>query len=180
MGIRMIRQRRTRIRDCPAWGLLLLSLCGGCQAVGTRASCDSYYEHDGMWCGSYAIGVAGARVAVLTALTELKMPVYHEGPYLSGLFIDTRTPDNSEARLMIVPLDRYDKSTSIGVRIGGFGTHREVCERLLGEIARHLHAVERYNSVPPAPVISTPTPRGEALPVPAARGPDASVAPTAP
>jgi hypothetical protein len=138
--MRMTPQRRSSLRDNSAWALLLLSLCGGCQAVGTRASCDSYYEHDGMWCGTYAIGVAGARIAALTALTELKMPVYHEGPYLSGLFIDTRTPDNFEARVMIVSLDRYGKSTSVGVRIGGFGTHREVCKRLLDEVARHLTA----------------------------------------
>ena len=115
-----------------------MSLCGGCQAVATSASYEPYYEHDGMWCGNYGVGVATARVAALTALTELKMPVYHEGPYLNGIFIDTRTPDNFEARVMIVSLDRYDKSTSIGVRIGGFGTHREVCKRLLDEIARHL------------------------------------------
>jgi hypothetical protein len=119
-----------------------------------------------MWCRNYAIGLSGARVAALITLTELKMPVYHEGPYHSGIFIDTRTPENLEARVMIFPLDPYDKSASIGIRIGGFGTHPDACKCLLDEIVRRVDAVQHVEGVAPvAPPVAVPGPLP--LPIPA-------------
>ena len=166
-----------------ACGLVLVSAIGGCQAVGTPQPQVSYYEHDGMWCRNYGIGLAGARVAALITLTELKMPVYHEGPYLFGIFIDTRTPENLEARVMIFPLDQYGKSASIGIRIGGFGTHPDACKRLLDEIARRVDAVQHVEAVAPvASPVAVPGPlpltipsqqshTPEPLPLPAGRTP---------
>jgi hypothetical protein len=129
------------------WGCVLLSaLFGGCQAVQTR-SASPYYEHDGMWCGDYATGPEGARIAALTALTELNLPVDREGPEHHGLFIDTRTPDHFEARIVLTPL-RHTEGTRIGVRVGGFGTHPAVCERLLDAITRQLEAAPHAAPVP--------------------------------
>jgi hypothetical protein len=52
-----------------------------------------------MWCGDYDIGFEEARVAARAALTELRMPIYQEGPERHGVFIDTRTPENSRPAL---------------------------------------------------------------------------------
>jgi hypothetical protein len=125
----------------------LFTLSSGCQLLDTRRTVDSYYEHDDMWCGNFQASFAQARVATLTALTELRMPVYKEGPLRQSIFIDTKTPDNYEVRLEIKPLGmRPDgETTRIGARVGGFGTHREVCARLLHAIAQRLSAA------PPAP-----------------------------
>jgi hypothetical protein len=151
----MIPQRRASVRRLTALGFVLLSaLYSGCQTLETRHS--SYYEHDGMWCGTYGIGFEEARAAVLTTFTELKMPIGQQGPHRNGIFIDTRTPENLEARVMIMPLGRHLESTRICVRIGGFGTHRQVCERLLEEIARHQDGVRHLYYVPPPPVSPPP------------------------
>jgi hypothetical protein len=116
-----------------------------------------------MWWGNYGIGFEGARTAALTALTHLKMPVYQEGPLGYGIFIDTRTPDNFEARVSIMPLGGNGEATRIGVRITGFGTHREVCARLLDEITQHLDAGRQIEGVPSAlgapPPAVPPAPR---------------------
>jgi hypothetical protein len=144
-------------------GFVLLSvLSSGCLAVETRRAHDPYYEHDHMWCTNYGIGFEGARVATLSALTHLKMPVYEEGPLRHGIF----TPDNLEARVIITRLGRHGEGTRIGVRATGFGTHREVSERLLDEITRHLDAGQQAAGIPiasgppPAAVLPESSPTG--------------------
>jgi len=134
----------------------------GCQVVQARNAYDPYYEFDGMWWGNYGIGAVGARAATLAALAELRMPVYGEGPYFNGGFIDTRTPENLGARIGILPPIRPGQGTRICVRIGGFGTHRQVCARILDEIARHIDACRQLDM---APVIVVP-PQPAVLPGP--------------
>jgi hypothetical protein len=136
--------------------LLLPALSSGCLAVGPPPLEDPYYEHRGMWCGNYAIDPERARVAALATLTELGMPVYREGVLPHGYFVDTRTPENFEARVLVMPVARHGGDTRVGVRIGGFGTHREVCAHLLAAIARHIEVVRQLPPVPPAPVPSQP------------------------
>jgi hypothetical protein len=149
----MTFRRHMRLRRSIALGFVLLSsLHSGCEAIPIHPAHDAYYRHDHMWCGNYAIDFEGARVAALTALTGLKMPVYQEGPLWHGVFIDTRTPENCEARVIIMPLGSHGEGTRIGVRVGGFGTHREVCKRLLDEIARCLDAGRDVVGGPFAPV----------------------------
>jgi hypothetical protein len=170
------------MRGLTAWGVVLLSaLSSGCQVVETHRANTSYYEHDGMWCGNYEIGFEEARVAARLTLAELKMPIYQEGPERQGIFIDTRTPENFEARVVILPPGRHVASTRIGVRVGGFGTHRQVCEHLLDEIAAHLEAVRyRYTvpAVPVAPPGATPSsPPLTAAPPPQAHASEPSLPP---
>jgi hypothetical protein len=144
-----------------AFGVVLLSACcGGCFTMEHRIPHEALYEHHGMWCADYAVNLGAARVAALYALTELKMPVDHEGPLRRGLFIDTRTADPFEVRLEIMPVGRYGDRTRIGVRVGGFGTHRHVCERLQDAIARQVVAVQStpVPSLDP-PLSSTPSQR---------------------
>jgi hypothetical protein len=140
----MIRHYRAG-RRCGAAVLAmvcLFTLSSGCQLLDTRRTVDSYYEHNDMWCGDFQASFAQARVATLTALTELKMPVYKEGPLRQSIFIDTKTPDNYEVRIEIKPLGLRPsgETTRIGARVGGFGTHREVCARLLDAIGQRLSA----------------------------------------
>ncbi|HMF13619.1 MAG TPA: hypothetical protein VKE94_14975 [Gemmataceae bacterium] len=98
-------------------------------------------------------------------------------PY-GGSFLDTKTPDNFEARLTILPLGRYGVGTQVRVCIGGFGTHRKVCARILDEIARHLDAARRS---PPAPgVVVLPAVGGMAGPPPLIIVRPGSTAPPAP
>ncbi len=153
----MILQRQASACGRALWACVLLSALYGCQTVETR-SASPYYEHDGMWCGDFAVGPERARIAALTALTELHMPVDREGPEGPGLYIDTRTPDHFEARVVILPL-RHAEGTRIGVRVGGFGTHPAVCERLLEAITRQLDTTaippsspSAQPSLPPQPV----------------------------
>jgi hypothetical protein len=108
-----------------------------------------------MWCGNYGIDPDRASVAALAALTELGLPVRGEGVLHHGYFIDTRMPENLEARVFIMPLGRHGEATRVGVRITGFGTHAEVCARLLDAIARHIDGVRQ---LPPAPVEPVPPP----------------------
>lgn len=154
---------RAWVHLAAAVGFLLLSAwyCG--PTLRAQRPIDAYYEYSGMWLGNYAIDPGRARVAVLAALANMHMPVYQEGFFPYGSFLDTKTPDNFEARLTILPLGRAGTATQIGVRIGGFGTHRQVCARILDEIARHLDAARRS---PPAPgVLVVPAPAGRtALP----------------
>jgi hypothetical protein len=136
-----------------ALGLLVLAaLSGGCQVVPAHHADGPYYLHDGMWCGTFDIGFEEARVAVRGALAELRMPISQEGPERRGAFLDTRTPDDFEARVVILPPNRRAERTRICIRVGGFGTHRQVCERLLDAIARHVDAERHRYSVPAAPV----------------------------
>ena len=149
---------RVQIRALAALELgCLLALASGCHLPDPRPAAVQYYEHDGMWCGRYDIGFEEARVAARMTLAELKMPIYGEGPDRHGIFIDTRTPDNFDARIVIIPPGRRLEGTRICVRIGGFGTHRQVCERLLEDIAGHLDAVRnRYRVTPGAPPGAAP------------------------
>jgi hypothetical protein len=168
----MIPQRRATVPGHALLGLALLSaLYSGCQGVEPRPSYVSCYEHDGMWCANYELSFEGARLATLAALTELKMPVYRDGRHRNGIFIDTRTPENLEARIVILPQDRLAEGTRICIGVGGFGTHREVCKRLLDVIARHLDTGRHYlDAVPihnPVPLVATPGSR----PLPAAPPP---------
>jgi hypothetical protein len=174
----MIAPCRAQIRALAVLGLgSLLALSGGCQLTDPRPAAAQYYDHDGMWCGRYDIGFEEARVAARMTLAELKMPIYGEGPDRHGVFIDTRTPDNHEARIVIIPPGRQLEGTRICVRVGGFGTHRQVCEHLLGDIAGHLDAVRnRYRvapgAVPPAgsqAVVPASTPSLPPEPVPVSR-----------
>jgi hypothetical protein len=152
----MTPQRRLSVRGLTALGFVLLSAWySGCQAVNTRSSYNPYYEYDGMWCGNYGIDMFGARCATLDALTELQMPVCQEGPLPHGIFLDIQTPEKLEARVIIMPLARDGRGTRICVRVGGFGTHREVCQRLLDEIARHLDVIRDSDGVP---IESAPSP----------------------
>jgi hypothetical protein len=162
----MMPQRRVNVRGIAALGFVLLSsLYSGCQVLETRRSSESYYEHDGMWCGDYGIGREEARAAALSALAELKMPVYQEGMDRHGIFIDTRTPENFQARIVIMPRGRHSGRTRICIRVGGFGTHRNVCERLLDEIARHLDAARHIYAMPAAPAPPPPVaPAGSPAP----------------
>ncbi|HLJ97525.1 MAG TPA: hypothetical protein VKU02_30475 [Gemmataceae bacterium] len=142
----MILQRPTRVRGSAALGLVLLStLYSGCQAMQLRSADDPYYEREHMWWGDYAIGFEGARDATLSALTHLKMPVYQEVPLPNGILIDTRTPDDFEARVILQPLAQPGAGTRIGVRVTGFGTHRGVCKQLLDEITQHLDGSPQRN-----------------------------------
>jgi hypothetical protein len=154
---------------------LALVLSAGCQVTPTHLTQTSYYEHDGMWCGSYDIGFEEARFAVHATLADLKMPIGQEGPDRRGAFLDTRTPDGYEARVVILPPGRRGSVTRICVRIGGFGTHRAVCERLLDEIARHLDAA-RHRYTPAAPVAPVAAPPGPTAP-PQAQAPEPSLPP---
>jgi hypothetical protein len=154
--------------------VLLTALSSGCLTVQTRHGHDSCYEHHGMWCGNYGIGFEEARAAALAALTHLKMPVYHEGPLGRGIFIDTRTPEDFEARVIIAPLGHHGGGTRIGVRLTGFGTHRAVCARLLDEITRHLDMGGYAPAVPIAPVPLPPTTTPASSPISAAPAPTES------
>jgi len=88
------------------------------------------------------------------------MLVGQEGLLPYGGFIDTKTGDNFEARITILGLGR--PGTQIGVRIGGFGTHRQVCARILDEIGRNLDAARQAPprpAPPPAPLEELAAPR---------------------
>jgi hypothetical protein len=168
----MSRQRPARVRNCAVFGFVLLSgLFSSCQAIETRHEADSYYEQGGMWCANYGIGVEGARVAVIAALTHLQMPVYREGPLRHGIFLDTRTPENCEARVFIVSLGRHGAGTRVSVRIGGFGTHRAICARLLDEITQDLQAGRQADITPTAFVPPPPTVTPATVPIPAGQHP---------
>jgi hypothetical protein len=118
--------------------LLPLLLKTGCQSIETRESTDCFYER-GMWCTACLTDFDRARLAVIVTITELKMPLYQEGPLHHGGFIDTRTPDGYPVRIEIRGPRRHEGEISrIGIRVGGFGSHREVCERLHREIAHRL------------------------------------------
>jgi hypothetical protein len=140
--------------------VLLSASRGHGQAVEARRTWhDAYYQCDAMWWGNSGVGVAGARLAAIAALTALKMPLYQEGPLYHGIFLDTKTPDGYEVRVVILPLGWHAPGTRIGVRVGGFGTHRKVCERLLDEIARHLPVQPLGAPLVPSPPPPAPIPR---------------------
>jgi hypothetical protein len=103
----------------------LLLLYGGCQTVETAPATGGCYEHRGMWCSNYAIDPGQTKVAVLAALADSKMPVLQEGMLHGELFIDTRTPEDCEVRLVIMPRGPYGQGARVGVRITGIGTHRD-------------------------------------------------------
>jgi hypothetical protein len=165
------------VRAAATLGLVFLPvLYGGCQALETHPPSTSYYEHTGMWFSHYDIDPGRARVAVLAALADLHMPVYQEGQLPRGGFLDTRTPEGFEARVLIAPQGPSGQGSRVGVRVGGFGTHPEVCAHILAEIAAHLDAVRR---IPPVPgSFAPPPPVGS--PLPTARPPAAPALPPEP
>jgi hypothetical protein len=143
--------------------MLLLALSGG-RTLEAQHPFGAYYEVSGNWCCNYDIDPGRARVAVLAALADMHMLVGQEGFYpYGGSFLDTRTPDNYEARLTILP-GRPGAGTQVRVCIGGWGTHRKVCARILDEIARHLDAARR--SLPAPGVVILPPVGGMAGPPP--------------
>lgn len=137
----------------------LLAALYTCQAVEAQPPPEGYYERSGMWCGLYDIDPARARVAVLSALANMHMLVGQEGPF--GSFIDTKTVEGKEVRISILGLGR--PGTQVGVRITGFGTHRQVCAGILDEIGRNMDAARRVQLQPPPP---PPAPPVAAHPVP--------------
>jgi hypothetical protein len=148
---------RAKVRVAVALGLLLLPALDSGQTLEAQHPIGAYYEVSGNWCGDYNIDPGRARMAVLAALADMHMLVGQEGFFpFGGGFLDTRTPDNFEARLTILP-GRYGAGTQVRVCIGGFGTHRKVCARILDEIARHVDAARRS---PLAPLIVVLPPVG--------------------
>jgi hypothetical protein len=172
----MASSYRADVRFAVAFGLLLLPILYTSQTLQAQPPIGGYFEISGMWCSNYDIDPARARVALLAALANMHMLVGQEGFYpYGGSFIDTKTPDNYETRLTIVPLGRA--GTQIRVCIGGFGTHPKVCARILDEVARHMDAARRSppapgvvvlpGAVPPPLVILRPGYTAPALPSPA-------------
>ena len=152
------------VRVAVALGLLLLPGLYTGQTLQAQRPIGPYYEVHGMWCGNCDIDPGRARTAVLAALADMHMPVGQEGFFPYGSFLNTKTPDNFEARLTILPLGGYGAGTQVRVCIGGFGTHRKVCARILDAIAPHLDAARRS---PPAPgVVVLPALGGMAGPPP--------------
>ncbi len=145
---------RARVRTAIALGLLLLPPLFSGQTLQAQHPLCAYYEHHGNWCCDYDMAPGQARVAVLAALADMHMGVGQEGFYpYGGGFIDTKTPDNLEARITIRPSVRYGPGiTQIRVCIGGFGTHRKACSGILDEIGRHLDAA-RHSSPAPGVVV---------------------------
>jgi len=144
--------RHARVRPAAAVALLLLAALYSGQTVEAQRPSNAYYEIGGMWCGLYDIDPGRARMAVLAALANMHMLVGQEGFFPYESFVDTKTVDNYEARITIRWLGR--QGTQIGVRVGGWGTHRQVCARLLDEIGRNMDAARRAPlrpTSPPAP-----------------------------
>jgi hypothetical protein len=150
---RMPSSDRAIMRFAFALGLLLLPALYTGQRLEAQHPIGAYYEFSGTWCGDYDIDPGRARLAVLAALADMHMPVYQEGFFPCGSFLDTKTPDNFETRLTIVPLGRAGPGTQVRVRIGGFGTHRKVCARILDAIGRQLDAARRSPAAPAVVVL---------------------------
>jgi hypothetical protein len=156
---------RTYLRFAVALGLLLLPPLHTGPTLQAQHPIGAYYEVRGMWCGDYNIDPGRARAAVLATLADMHMLVGQEGFYpYGGSFLDTKTPDNFETRLTLLPLGPVGAGTQVRVCVGGFGTHRKVCARILDEIGRHLDVARRS---PPAPaVVVVPAVGGLAGPPP--------------
>jgi hypothetical protein len=157
---------RANVRVAVTVGLLLVPTVFTGQTLQAKQPKGTYYEFSGNWCGDFDIDPGRARVAVLAALADMHMGVGQEGFYpYGGGFLDTKTPENLEARVTFLPSGRYGPGiTQVRVCIGGFGTHPKVCARILDEIARHLDTARRS---PPAPgVVVLPTVGGMAGPPP--------------
>jgi Protein of unknown function (DUF3568) len=136
------------------WGfILLVAPAVGCQLLDMQAPAGPYVCNDGMWCTTYSTGVVEARVATLAALAEMHMPVVWEGRVPLGFGIDTMLADGSHVRISFEALSErasvQGEVTSVGVRVGGFGTHQAACERILDEIGRH------GGTPPPSPIVPT-------------------------
>lgn len=156
--------RHPRVRLVAAMGLLLLAAVFIGPTLQAQRPSDAYFELGGMWCSRYDIDSGRARMAVLSALTNLHMTVLQEGFYAYGSFVDAKTVDNYEARIAVQPMP-HGPGTQIGVRITGFGTHRQVCARILDEVGRQMDAARR--AVPPPPsVVIVPAPAGIRGPAP--------------
>jgi hypothetical protein len=164
--------RHTRVRLAAAVGLLLLAALSSGQTVEAQRPSTAYYEVGGMWCGLYDIDPGRARMAVLAALANMHMLVGQEGFFPYESFVDTKTVDNYEVRITIRWLGR--QGTQIGARVGGWGTHRQVCARLLDEIGRNMDAARQAPlrpPSPPAPPAAPPEDPAAVRPVPKDRPP---------
>jgi hypothetical protein len=152
----MLFRKHARVRLIAAMGLVLLAALITGPTLEAQRPSDAYFELGGMWCGRYDIDSGRARMAVLAALANLHMTVLQEGFYPYGSFVDTKTADNYEARIAVQPLGAFGPGTQVGVRITGFGTHRQVCARILDEVSRQMDAARR--APPPPPVVIFPAP----------------------
>jgi hypothetical protein len=105
-----------------------------------------------MWSGSFTAGFVEVRAATVAALTDLKMPVVREERTYQGCYLDTQTPDGSHIRIHFRSPAKLDGSpvTHVAVRVGGFGTHEQVCACLLDEIGHHLGSVSALAVTPAA------------------------------
>jgi hypothetical protein len=152
-------------------GAFLIVATSGCVVMETRTAPDPYFEYEGMWCATVNARFLDARAATLAALADLQMPVAREGRYRHGGFIDCWGPENVHIRIHIQPMgSRHHPEADLCrlcVRVGGFGTHRALCERILDAIGHHL-APE--SAVPPPP----------AGPTAPTYGPGPSTVPSAP
>jgi hypothetical protein len=172
---------RACVRVAVALGFLLLLAPFSGHALQAQHPIGDYFRFSGMWCGDYDLDPGRTRVAVLAALADMHMLVGQEGfdPYGGG-FLDTKTPDDFGSRITYLPLPR-GAGTQVRVNIGGFGTHKTVCVRILDEITRHIDAARRS---PPAPgLVVLPTVGGMAGPPPliiVRPNPTAPPPPTAP
>jgi hypothetical protein len=153
MAMKLRYQARHGARS--AWyGLAFVcALIWGCRTLDTEEPAGPYACCDGMWCATYGTGFVEARVATLTALADLQLPVIWEGRVPQGFGIDTQTADGSHVRVTFQMLSDnrslQGEVTSVGVRVGGFGTHPAACSRILDQIGRHVEAPA------PSPVLPT-------------------------
>jgi hypothetical protein len=152
-----------RLRLPSALALCLFpAIAGGCLSTDVRTAPDPYFEYDGMWCATVNARFLDARAATLAALADLQMPVAREGRYRHGGFIDCLGPEDVHIRIHIQPLgSRYRPEADfcrIGVRVGGFGTHRALCARILGAVSHHLMPEAAVPVPPPGAAAPVPPP----------------------
>jgi hypothetical protein len=157
---------------------VFLAMGSGCLQTEMRTAPEPYFEYDGMWCATVNARFLDARAATVAALAELQMPVAREGRYRHGGFIDCLGPDDIHVRIHIQPLGSQRGIEAdfcrICVRVG-FGTHRALCERILGAISHHLVSEAAVPVPPPATVPPAP-PTGASAPA----KPSSSVDPSLP
>jgi hypothetical protein len=138
----------------------------GCLLTEAEKLPGPYFEYDGMWCTTVNARFLDARAATVAALADLQMPLAREGRNQHGGFVDCLGPDEIHVRIHIEPLGSGHRVEAdfcrICVRVGGFGTHRPLCERILDAINHHLV---------PAAAVSAPPAAGTAASRPGAGAP---------
>jgi len=144
-------------RSCSYWLAVmssgfLLATTPGCVNTEKHTAYKPYVLNEGMWSGSFAAGFVEVRAATVAALTELKMPVVREERTYQGSYLDTQTQEGYHVRIHFRSPAKLDGSpvTHVAVRVGGFGTHEQICSSLLDEIGHHLGAVSALPVTPPA------------------------------